>query len=105
MKRVIDTTEVLGIVEMEGREAEVCAEAEAVYDPEKSAVITHLRAFLRPVATSNGGGVSQAVWLPKPQTITEKVPLEEAGEAAREIFKSWVQRLRASAPPIHNAVV
>lgn len=89
----------LGVVEVGGAEAELCVESDASYDFEKSALITHLRAFLRPTRAS------QPDWLPKAQTVTEKVPTEDADPLAREIFARWVAKVRASAPTIHKPVV
>ena len=47
MKRVTDTTEVLGTVETLHGNCEVCASADATYDEEATRLVVKLDAFLR----------------------------------------------------------
>jgi hypothetical protein len=47
MKRVIDTSEVLGLVDTPEGAREVCAAADATYDEDTTKLVVKLEAFLR----------------------------------------------------------
>ena len=102
MKRVIDTSEVLGTVEtMEGT-CEVCASAEAGFDEAAGRLLVKLEAFLRPAGLLVKERHFRADWLPAKETITESSGREECGEMAREIFHRWVRKVKEAAPPLHQ---
>lgn len=101
MKRVIDTSEILGSVDYRGGQWEVCAAAEAGYDSERESLQVALDTFLRfPKAEKET--TERPEWLPRPQTVTERASLEDVGELARDIFHSWVRKVRESTPRIHS---
>lgn len=102
MKRVIDTSEALGTVEMPEGLCELCAAAEAGFDEGPGRLVVRLEAFLRPKDLLVKERHFRADWLPANETVTEAVAREECHEVAREIFHRWVRKVRASAPELHH---
>ncbi len=102
MKRVIDTSEVLGTVEMSSGPYELCAAADANYDEEKRRLIVRLTSFLRTTDLRAKETKLSANWLPKPETVEESVGAEETLEVARDVFHRWVRALRGAAPSLHK---
>lgn len=103
MKRIIDTSEVLGTVESPEGRRELCASAEASFDEEAGRLVMKLEAFLRPTDLLVKESRFRADWLPKNETVSESVGREESHEVAREIFHLWVRKVREAAPQLHQA--
>ena len=103
MKGVIDTSEVLGTVDLPEGTCELCAAADARYDAEARRLSVQLTSFLRTTDLRTKEKRFSAPWLPKEETITESVSLEESVDVAREIFQRWVRKVRAAAPALHSA--
>jgi hypothetical protein len=103
MKRVIDTSETLGTVEVPEGLCELCASAEEGFDEVASRLVVKLEAFLRPVDLLAKERHFRAGWLPGNETVTESVAREECHEVARDIFHRWVRKVRDSAPQLHHA--
>lgn len=102
MNNILNTTEIVGTVELPQGDFEVCACADASYDQEGNSLVVRLDANLRPCATNDKTTDGQAIWLPKKQSVTEHVAIDEAGEVARDIFKRWVRKIRESAPGLRS---
>ena len=105
MKRVIDTIEVLGTVELPEGEYEVCAAAEAKHDEEKEQLLVHLTSFLRSTNLRLKEKQTIPDWLPQAQQVTEAVGHDEALELARDIFHRWVRKVRQSTPALHASMI
>jgi hypothetical protein len=103
VKRIIDTSEVLGTVELPNGTYEVCATADANYDDDAKQLIVRLNSFLRTTNLRAKEELSPADWLPKGETVTESMDPDEAVEAARDIFHRWAQKVR-NAGPLHNPI-
>ena len=103
MKKIIDTSEVIGTVDLPNGTHEVCASAEAAWNESKGQLIVKLDAFLRGTALTAKETRSTAAWLPKPATVMEAVDSEEASELARDIFHRWTRKVREAAPALHGA--
>jgi len=101
MNHVIDTSEVLGTIQLPEGECEVCASAGAGFDETAKRLVVQLEAFLRPRGLLVKERHFRADWLPANQSITESVDRDECGEVAREIFHRWVRKIREAAPPLH----
>jgi hypothetical protein len=101
VKRIIDTSEVLGTVELPNGTCEVCATADANYEEDKRQLIVRLNSFLRTTDLRVKEEQFGADWLPKAETVTESVDSSEALEAARDIFHRWAQKVR-NARPLHS---
>ncbi|HRI12625.1 MAG TPA: hypothetical protein PLX89_06420 [Verrucomicrobiota bacterium] len=102
MKRVIDTSEALGAVEVPEGHCELCAAVEAAFNEETHQLVLKLESFLRPIGLRTKERHFRADWLPKDETVTEHVALEECHDVAREIFHRWVRKVRESAPHLHQ---
>ena len=102
MKRVIDTSEVLGTVETPEGAREVCVSANANYDEDAGRLVMKLDAFLRNTDLVTKEKRFTADWLPKPETVRESVGPDETVEMAREIFHRWVRKVREAAPTLHH---
>jgi hypothetical protein len=101
MKRIIDTSEALGTLEMPEGACELCASAEASFDEQAGRLVVKLEAFLRPTDLLVRERHFRADWLPKNETVTESVAREECHEVAREIFHRWTRKVREAAPQLH----
>lgn len=102
MRRLIDTSEVLGVVGLPDGACEVCASACANYHEDTARLVMQLNAFLRTTSLTEKEQCFAADWLPKPETVTESVGPEEATELARDIFHRWTQKVRQAAPTLHQ---
>lgn len=102
MKRVIDTSEVLGSMELSEGNCELCATAEADYHDDTHQLIVHLDSLLRTTDLRTPERHPSAQWLPKPETICESVGLDESMDVARDIFHRWARKVRESAPSLHG---
>lgn len=101
MKRIIDTSEVLGTVETAEGKCELCVSADANFDEAAERLVVNLESFLRPAGYLVKERHFRADWLPKNETVTEHLACEECREVAREIFQRWVRKVRESAPRLH----
>lgn len=102
MKHIIDTSEVLGTVELPEGTCEVCASASAGFDEAAGRLVVKLEAFLRPARSAAKERHCRADWLPVNETATESVGREECHEVAHEVFHRWVCRVREAAPSLHR---
>ena len=89
MKKVISISEIVAPTQVENDLCEVWASADATYHEGKIEV--NLDSFLR---RSRDDQHLPASWLPKSETVIERVDLEEGSPAAKEIFANWVKRVR-----------
>jgi hypothetical protein len=102
MKRVIDTSEVLGTLETPDGTCELCASADASYDDGAGRLIVRLESFLRTTTLRAKEKRVAANWLPKPETVTESTGPDDTVELARDIFHRWVKKVREAAPSLHR---
>lgn len=96
MENAISISEILGTIH--DGSVEVCATAEADYDPTKQKVSVNLDAFTRRVTTYADGQHASEPWLPPGQRVTESLAREDAATFAREVFRSWIRKVRTSVP-------
>lgn len=95
---LLDTTQVISLIEVDGVPFEVCAEALASHDRGKNLLSVELRAFLRAEKHDHIGEVSTPTWLPAPQTLTEHVDAEEAHAVASDVLSSWRHKVAGCLP-------
>ena len=86
MRRIISSSEIVGTFRKEGHEYEVCVSAEGNYDDERCQLVMDLESCVRPLGRNGKMDPGSSDWLPKPQSVKESVPLDEAREAARDVF-------------------
>ena len=102
MKRLISSSEIIGLSTREDHEFEVCATGEANFDETKSELIIELDNFIRPVDLRAKEAHLPADWLPRKRALQESVSQDEAVDLAKDIFHRWVGKVRQSIPsPIH----
>lgn len=90
---LLDASQVLGTLEIDGAAYEVCAEAIANHDRHTNQLTVTLRAFLRSEKHDHIGETTTPAWIPQPQTVTEHVEGGEAHEMANEIFATWRRKV------------
>jgi hypothetical protein len=102
MNRILDTTEVLGIVEKSDGKFELCVSAEANYDESAGRVAVQLESFLRTTELQAKEKRLPGDWLPMPERVEESIGPDEAVAVARDIFQSWVRKVRESTPSLRE---
>ena len=102
MNQILNTTEILGTIVLPEGECELLASAAADFAERSKKLVVRLDASIRQKGATEKQEPVKVDWLPRSQTITEMVSIEEAGEVARDIFGSWVRKVRAAAPSIHQ---
>ena len=100
MNQILNISEILGTVALQQRECELLASASADYTELSRKLVVKLDAEVRQRGADCDQHPINVDWLPKRQIVTESVPIEEAGEVARDIFGSWVRKVRATAPSL-----
>lgn len=105
MKQILSMSESFGHLDHPAGPCEIHITGEAAHDESAGLLTVALNARLRTLDLLHKERLLPADWLPKPQQQTEHVAAEEASDAAREIFHSWVRRVRDSIPasgiPVH----
>jgi len=89
--------EIIGTIE-DGR-TQVCATAEAMYDHAKEEVSVALDAFTRRASVSDEDVPLPQPWLPKAERVKEHLAHGEMDEFVRDVFHSWVRKVRDAIPP------
>ena len=97
MSHILNTTEIVGTIQLPQGKFELCALGDATYKQSSTSLVVGLEANLRPCLGSETVPVKPE-WMPAPQTVTEHVAIEEAAELARDIFRRWVRKVREAAP-------
>ena len=105
MKRILSMSESFGHLDHPAGPCEIHITGEAVHDDTSGLLTVALDARLRTLDLLRKERLLPADWLPKAHQETEHVVAGEASDAAREIFHSWVRRVRDSIPaagvPVH----
>jgi hypothetical protein len=89
-------SEILGTIQ--DGSIQVCATADAQYDHASEKVSVALDAFTRRASASNDGAHLPQPWLPSGERVSEHLPRGEADEFVKDVFHSWVKKVRASIP-------
>lgn len=95
---LLDTSQVISTIDIEGVPFEVCIEAVASHDRGKNELSVQLRAFLRAEKHDHIGEVSTPSWLPAAHSVTEHVSAEEAHEVAADVLASWRHKVAGCLP-------
>jgi hypothetical protein len=98
MKKVSSRSEVVSCLSLNHSSWELLALAEAGYDESASSLIVQLNTQLRPVTPQACQDQPVLDWLPPDGVQRESVALEEAFNVAKDIFQSWVNRIKKSIP-------
>lgn len=98
MKHLISISECVGMREADHKSSEVFATADASYDEAAQRISIKLESFLRSVPARSGAEPYREPWLPESQTVCEHVALEEGDALTRDVFHSWVSRVKQAIP-------
>ena len=98
MKTVAMLSEPVASRELKDGVYEVWATAEADYDDLRSELLVRLNSFVRPTDIRLKDTQIRAEWLPPKGKVVERVAPEEAHAQAKEIFESWVRKVRRHVP-------
>ncbi len=79
-------------------ETEVCATAETQYDSAAQKVSVALNSFARGVCASGNRENQAPPWLPPAEHVTEHLAHDEADAFTKDVFQSWVKKVRATIP-------
>lgn len=79
-------------------EMEVCASADAQYDPAAQKICVALNSFARLVSPAHTGEQPRQPWLPPAERVSEHLPRSEAAAFTNDVFQSWVKKVRAAIP-------
>ena len=79
-------------------ETEVCATAEMHYDSAAQKVSVALDSFARCVAALGNREPQTPPWLPPAEHVTEHLDHGEADAFTKDVFQSWVRKVRATIP-------
>ena len=77
---------------------QVCATADADYDHASQRISVALEAFTRLASITGDGEHLLQPWLPPDERVTEHLPHSEADEFVKDVFHSWIKKLRAAIP-------
>lgn len=77
---------------------EVWATAESQYDDERGELLVELDSFVRPTDIRLKETRIDPDWLPKKGKVAQRVGLDEAHAEAKEVFESWVRKVRRHIP-------
>ena len=105
MKQILSMSESFGHLDHPAGPCEIHITGEAAHDESAGLLTVALNARLRTLDLLHKERLLPADWLPEARRQTEHVAADEASDAAREIFHSWVRRVRDSIPnagiPVH----
>lgn len=102
MRTIASLSEPLVSKELRNGVYEVWAIAEAQYDDARSELVVALDSFVRPTDIRLKDTRIDPEWLPKKGKVAEHVGSEEAHDQAKEIFESWVRKVRRHIPEDFN---
>ena len=89
-------SEILGTIH--DGDLQVCATADAEYDRAAERIAVTLGAFTRKSSTTGADAHLPQPWLPPDERVTEHLPRDEADDFVKDVFHSWVKKVRASVP-------
>ena len=101
MKKLITISELVATLHMDGESVAVHATADAHFDEANSRLRVDLDSCLRPTDGGVLAGTTALPELPAKATVTESVDLADAFSLTKEIFSSWVRRVRESIGKAH----
>jgi hypothetical protein len=102
VNEILETSEIVGTLDLPQGECELNASATAEYNEGSGLVIVRLDASVRRRNDRSQGDSVPVDWLPTGGTVSEFAPIDEASEVARDIFRRWVRKLRTAAPALHT---
>ncbi|HEX7861174.1 MAG TPA: hypothetical protein VF773_12650 [Verrucomicrobiae bacterium] len=98
-RTVLDALDIIETKNIGADAYEICACARALLDESVPDVAIELDAFVRRFEMRGKDVEFRPRWLPRKDIVRIRTGAEEAGAAAKEVFRSWVTKVRATIPP------
>ena len=98
LRNLLETLRIVGTREVGGNIYEVCANGRASFDDETHRLEVALDSFVRRFEMRGKDEVLKPPWLPRQDNVKTEVSLDEAPDAAKEIFDAWTRKVRGSIP-------
>lgn len=92
------TSEIIETLHEGDGELEVCATAETQYDSSAQKISVALDSFARCLSASGGSEHVSRAWLPAAEQVSEHLSHDEATAFAKDVFQSWVRKVRTAIP-------
>lgn len=99
LRNVLDEVTILDSHEVGKDLFETCASTQAGFDESTGEMHLQLDSFVRKVIHSGKDQILHPPWLPKRDRITTHLDFTEATDAAKEISRSWINKVRQAVPP------
>jgi hypothetical protein len=96
VRNTASLSEIVGEFKSPDGVQEVRATAEGTYNQDMSQLLVKLDSTVRPLIGRSD--IIQVGWLPESEIIKVSIYPSEAFEAVKEIFASWVPRVRKAIP-------
>ncbi len=94
VKNLLSISDIVETLENHLGTCEVCATAEASFADATSELAVECDCFLRVVNQRGADQTLRPDWLPHQDSVKTHVSREEAVAAAKDIFRSWVKKVR-----------
>ena len=94
VKNLLSISDIVETLENQLGTCEVCATAEASFADATAELTVECDSFLRVVHQQGKDETLRPEWLPHKDSVKTHVSREEAVAAAKDIFQSWVKKVR-----------
>ncbi len=94
MKNLLSISDIVETLENQLGTCEVCATAEASFADATAELVVDCDCCLRVVNQRGADQTLRPEWLPRKDSVKTHLPREEAVAAAKDIFRSWVKKVR-----------
>ncbi len=98
-RNVLDAVRIVDTREVGPDSYEICTTAQANYDEESREMQVDLDSFVRRFEMRGKNEIMRPAWLPRRDSVKTHVYLEEASDAAKEIFDTWARKVQRTVPP------
>lgn len=98
MRKILSLREVVRSSRSGGGGWELCATADATYDPARATLLVELDSLVQPVDLPPGVNGFRQPWLPAKKVLQRRVPLPKARMVVRDIFQRWLRKVRRTIP-------
>ena len=96
MRQLISISDIVETIQNELGTCEICATADAGFAESRSELSVTCDAFMRIVNQRGADEQRRPAWLPRVDVVKAHVPREEAAAEAKDIFRSWIKKVRTS---------
>ena len=97
VKNLLSISDIVETLENQLGTCEVCATAEASFADATAELAVECDSFLRVVHQQGKDETLRPEWLPRQDSVKTQVSRAEAVAAAKDIFRSWVKKVRQAA--------